>query len=295
MAKKIQRRPTTRKNAFDQARTAAIIYDFDGTLSPGSMHDHSFIPRLGYGDVGEFWNEVKTECKRRDGDEILTYMQLMIDRSAQPLTVDGLRKHGAELPLFAGLETWFERMNTYANAHDLTLDHYVISSGIREMIEGCSVYHFFKRVFASSFVYDAEGKAVWPAVAINYTTKTQFLFRINKGIDNTWSNDEINRWQPMDERPVPFQRMIFIGDGDTDIPSMKMVRYKGGTAIAVFDPANWQLSDNQHKIHRLIAEDRATYVAPADYTKGSQLDVTVRGILGRLARDTGYRPKPTEY
>ena len=121
------------------------------------------------------------------------------------------------IPLFEGVELWFDRMNAYAIDRKLLLEHYVISSGIREMIEGCSIFPAFKKVFASSFAYNAEGAAVWPAVAINYTTKTQFLFRINKGIENTWSNEEINRWQPMNERPMPFQRMIFIGDGDTDI------------------------------------------------------------------------------
>ena len=158
------------------------------------------------------------------------------------------------------------------------------------MIEGCKIFSVFKNVYASSFVYNEEGHAVWPAVAINYTTKMQFLFRINKGIDNTWDNDEINKWQPMNERRVPFDHMIFLGDGDTDIPAMKMVREKGGAAIAVFNPKEWGQAASQNKIHRLISEDRASYVAPADYSEGSQLDVTVRGVLGRLARVNGYRP-----
>ncbi len=162
----------------------------------------------------------------------------------------------------------------------IALEHYVVSSGIHEMIAGCKIYGSFKRVFASQFAYNDSGEAVWPSVSINYTGKTQFIFRINKGIDNTWNNEDINRWQPLDERYIPFQRMIFIGDGDTDIPSMKMVRNHGGFAVAVFDPGQWVLSASQNKIHRLIAEDRANYVAPADYTDGSQLDVTVRGFSG---------------
>jgi hypothetical protein len=194
------------------------------------------------------------------------------------------------LPLFDGLTTWFERTNTYALKRGIALEHFVVSSGIREMIEGCKIFSVFKNVYASSFVYNEEGHAVWPAVAINYTTKMQFLFRINKGIDNTWDNDEINKWQPMNERRVPFDHMIFLGDGDTDIPAMKMVRDKGGAAIAVFNPKEWGQAASQNKIHRLISEDRASYVAPADYSEGSQLDVTVRGVLGRLARVNGYRP-----
>ena len=268
----------------------AIVYDFDGTLSPGSMQEHSFIPDMGYSDVNNFWAEVLTENRKRDGDSVLTYMQLMVNRSKRPVTRQNLKEHGAMLPLFDGLTTWFERTNTYAQKRGIALEHFVVSSGIREMIEGCKIFSVFKNVYASSFVYNEEGHAVWPAVAINYTTTMQFLFRINKGIDNTWDNDEINKWQPMNERRVPFDHMIFLGDGDTDIPAMKMVREKGGAAIAVFNPKEWGQAASQNKIHRLISEDRASYVAPADYSEGSQLDVTVRGVLGRLARVNGYRP-----
>ena len=269
---------------------AAVVYDFDGTLSPGSMQQHSYIPELGYADAGDFWREVKAECRDRDGDEILTYMQFMLTRSEQSVTREILQEHGSRLPLFQGVQSWFSRMNDYASARGLDLEHYIISSGIKEMIESCAIHQEFKNIFASRFAYDSNGVAVWPAVSINYTSKTQFLFRINKGIQNTWDNEAINRWIPKDERPMPFERMIFIGDGDTDIPAMKMVRQHGGAAIAVFNPDEWQVAASQDKIHRLIAEDRANYVAPADYSEGSQLDVTVRGILGRIARDRGYRP-----
>jgi hypothetical protein len=151
------------------------------------------------------------------------------------------------------------------------------------MISGCALAGRFKRIYASRFIYDAEGQAVWPGVAINYTTKTQFLFRINKGIDNSWDNTGVNRWIPMHERPVPFQRMIFVGDGETDIPAMKMVRQQGGCSIAVFDPQKF--GSLQEHVSRLIAEDRVSFVAPADYRDGSQLDVTVKGILGRFATE----------
>jgi hypothetical protein len=145
------------------------------------------------------------------------------------------------------------------------------------------VFDKFKNVFASRFIYDSAGHATWPGVAINYTTKTQFLFRINKGIPNTWDNATINRWMPMEERPVPFSRMIFIGDGETDIPSMKMVRLQGGHSIAVFDPKRFGELSFQEKVYRLIAEDRVHFVAPADYKQGNQLDVTVKGILALIS------------
>ena len=270
--------------------TAAIVYDFDGTLAPGSMHDHSFIPGLGYGSPGDFWDEVKRQCRARDGDEVLTYMELMLQKSEPVFTEEDLRKNGQAIPLFNGVDTWFDRIDEFGHAVGLEVQHYVVSSGIREMIEGSPIHRKFRKVFASSFAYGADGYAKWPAVSINYTTKTQFLFRINKGIDNTWDNEAINKWVPMHERPIPFERMIFVGDGDTDIPSMKMVRLQGGVAVAVFDPDKWKEAAHQRKIEKLIAEDRATYVAPADYTSGSQLDVTVRGVLGRFAREAGYRP-----
>ena len=120
------------------------------------------------------------------------------------------------------------------------------------MIQGCLIFSKFKRVFASRFIYDDRNEAIWPGVAVNYTTKTQFLFRINKGIDNTHDTEAINQWVPMDERPVPFERMIFSGDGETDIPAMKMVRHQGGHSVAVFDPNKWERDELQDRVHRLI-------------------------------------------
>jgi haloacid dehalogenase-like hydrolase len=173
---------------------------------------------------------VKAKAKQHDADEILVYMWRMLEvaRDKQKaVTRDLLVEHGRKTPLFAGVETWFDRIDAYAANAGLTLEHYVISSGIEEMIAGCKIYGAFKKVFASRFIYDDKGVAIWPGVAVNYTTKTQFLFRINKGIPNTYDNAEINKWMPLDERPVPFTRMIYIGDGETDIPAMKMVRHQG--------------------------------------------------------------------
>ena len=272
---------------------AALVYDFDGTLAPGNMQEHSFIPGLGL-DVPTFWGEVKTHARAHDADEVLVYMWRMLQHARDrhmPITRDALKEHGRQTPLFPGVSTWFDRIDAYALEQGLELEHYVISSGIYEMIAGCEVFDKFKQVFASRFLYDEAGCATWPAVAINYTTKTQFLFRINKGVDNSWDNESVNRWRPVDARPVPFERLVFIGDGETDIPAMKMVRYQGGEAVAVFDANKW--NDKQKVIYRLIAEDRAQFVASADYSEGSQLDVTVKGILGRIAqaaKATGRRP-----
>lgn len=277
---------------------AALIYDFDGTLAPGNIQEHSLIPNhLGLG-VDQFWAAVDAEKRAHDADEILVYLRLLMAcafSQKRPLTREILAFHGAKTPFFKGVESWFDRIDTYGRERGLALEHYVISSGNAEMIAGSSIARHFHTVFASRYRYDERGEAVWPAVAINYTTKTQYLFRINKGVSNNWDNQPVNRFIPMHERPVPFQRMIYFGDGDTDIPSMKMVRHQGGHSVAVFDPERWEARDPlvretyKRKAYNLIAEDRAHFVVPADYCDGSQLDITVKGILGRICRDLGFR------
>jgi hypothetical protein len=270
-----------------------IVYDFDGTLAPGNIQEHSLIPEDLKVTPQDFWDAVKAEAKRNDADEILVYMRLLLERNrraGRPITRAILEGHGPKTPLFEGVESWFDRIDAHARNRGLALEHFVISSGNEEMITKTAVAQHFKKVFGSRYEYDANGEAMWPAVAINYTTKTQFLFRINKGVDNSWDNDAVNRWQPMQERPLPFSRMVYLGDGDTDIPSMKMVRHQGGFSVAVFDPKKWNRDNFKTKIFNLIAEDRAHFVVPADYAEGSQLDVTIKGILGRIARDqAGYR------
>jgi phosphoserine phosphatase len=272
----------------------ALVYDFDGTLAPGNIQEHTFIPNYLGTPVADFWDEVRREQIRHDADSVLVYMRLMLERAKAkgvPVTRDVLEAHGRDTPRFDGVDTWFDRINEHARERGLAIEHYIISSGSEEMMRGCSIYKHFRRVFASRYAYDEAGEAVWPAIAVNYTTKTQFLFRINKGVENSWDNEPVNRWMPMDERPLPFSRMIYLGDGDTDIPSMKMVRHQGGYSIGVFDPAKWTEKDTQRKVYNLISEDRAHFVAPADYRPGSQLDVVVRGILGRIARAEGYRER----
>jgi hypothetical protein len=270
----------------------AIVYDFDGTLIAGSIQEHSLIPEYLGLDTSKFWKEVKDRSRADDADEILIYMELLLEKAKEkklPFTEEILKKHGAKPLFFRGVVEWFKRISAHARERNLLLEHFVISSGNEEMIRGCDVAGEFTKIFASRYRYEG-GNAVWPAVAINYTTKTQYLFRINKGIDNSWDNERVNRWQPMDERAIPFSRMIYLGDGDTDIPSMKMVRHQGGYSVAVFDPEKWSQPRMQKRVYSLIAENRADFVVPADYTDGSQLDITLKGILGRIARDdAGYR------
>jgi phosphoserine phosphatase len=278
------------ENKTNESKTlrTAIVYDFDGTLARGNIQEHTFLPDMGI-PKKKFWADVQDEAKSTDSDEILVYMRKMLEAAearGKPLKRSALREHGRSLPLFEGVSGWFDRINAHATAIGLSLEHYVVSSGIHEMIEGCEIAESFKHIFASKFIYDKDGVAIWPGIAINYTTKTQFLFRINKGVINNWDNRSVNKWIKMDERPIPFERMIFIGDGDTDIPSMKMVRLQKGHSIAVFDPEAWPKdgsgSEAQEKVFKLISEDRVHFVVPADYRNGSQLDITVKGILGRI-------------
>ena len=276
---------------MDKPKRTALIYDFDGTLARGNLQETSFIPNIGM-TKEDFWAEVKKRTKANDADEILVYMHLMLDKARQQgvqVTGEDLRRHGKEAPLFPGLaeKSWFNRINDHGAKRGLALEHYIISSGIHEMIEGCPIRDAFRQVFASKFIYE-DGIAAWPGVAINYTTKTQYLFRINKGIDNHWDNESINKYMPENERPIPFDRMIFLGDGETDIPTMKMLTHKGGHSVPVYDSKRTRRDRN--KIHKLISDGRVEFVAPADYEENSQVDIIVKGIIGWIARNHGYRP-----
>lgn len=271
---------------------AAIIYDYDGTLARGNIQECSFIPEIGM-SRDDFWKEVRLKTEKHDADEILVYMNLMIQKAHAnkiKITKRELQRHGKATDLYAGLSdhSWFNRINAFADDQGLVLEHYIVSSGISEMIEGSPIFPNFKKVFASQFMYE-NGEAVWPNVAINYTTKTQYLFRINKGIDNQWDNSRINSYMAGDQRPIPFENMIFIGDGDTDIPSMKMMTLKGGHSIAVYDPECGKRTLD--KIHSLISDGRVDFIASADYSENSQIDIAVRGIIGRMAHRYEAPPK----
>ncbi|CAM3762624.1 HAD family hydrolase [Litorimonas haliclonae] len=279
-------------NPAPELKRTAIVYDYDGTLAKGNIQEHSFLPSVGL-DTSEFWEKVKLVTKENDSDEILVYMQLMLQEAkanGNPLTKERLKNHGKTSNLFNGLkdDSWFTRLNKFAKDHGLHLEHYIVSSGTQEMIEGSPIASHFRKIFASRYIYDDNGEASWPSLAINYTTKTQFLFRINKGVENAWDNTSINAFMPENERPIPFSRIIFIGDGDTDIPAMKMTTYNGGHSIATYDPQ--RDTRTLGKIHALISDGRADFTAPADYSENTQMDIMVKGILGRIARSEGFRP-----
>ncbi len=221
-------------------------------------------------------------AQQQDMDEILAYMHLMLkeaDYNGLSIQREKFVDHGKGMEFFTGVDTWFDRINAYARNHNITLKHYIISSGLREMIEGTSIAKHFTTIFASGYMYNQDNIAVWPALAVNYTNKTQYIFRINKGIENSWDNTSLNKYMPND-RPIPGKNIIYLGDGETDIPAMKMVDYLEGNPIAVYEPGN---TNAQTIADNLITEDRAKYSCPADYSEGSQLDTTVKAILDKIA------------
>jgi hypothetical protein len=266
----------------------AIAYDFDGTLAPGNMQEHSFIPQLGL-SVPNFWTEVKANASKQDMDEILAYMQMMLKKAAErniPVRLSDIRNHGKDITFFPGVETWFGRLNTYAREKGIKLEHYIISSGLREMIDGTRIGKEFTYVFASGFSYNANNVAEWPALAVNYTNKTQYLFRINKGIQNSYDNKTINQFIPGEKRPIPFSNIAYIGDGETDIPCMKMLKYQGGTSVAVYNASKRKTKSRRSAkeiAEELIEHGRADYAFPADYTDGSRLDALIKGLIDRVA------------
>jgi hypothetical protein len=261
----------------------AIAYDFDGTLAPGNMQERDFIPDV-QATPSTFWQEVKALAREHDMDEILAYLQLMLqkaDASGKRIDRSAFVQYGKTLEFFPGVEEWFGRINAYGRDLGLNISHYVISSGLREMIEGTSIAKHFKCIFASGFRYDQHQVAKWPALAVNYTNKAQYLFRINKGIENSWDNTTINCYMPEEDRPVPFRNMIYIGDGDTDIPAMKMTTYQGGKSIVVYPPRK---RGARAKAMRLVQEERrADAAVMADYSENKALDLVVKASLDQIS------------
>ena len=220
----------------------ALVYDFDGTLSPGNMQEFGFIQAIGKSPK-EFWTESDDIAIEQDASNILSYMKLMYDEASKQgikLTREGFRKFGRHIELFKGVESWFDSVNAYGRAHGVRVEHYVNSSGLAEMIEGTPIAGKFKKIFACSYLYDSDGVAIWPGVAVDYTAKTQFLFKINKGIQSIRDNKKVNESQDEDKKRIPFSHMIYFGDGETDVPCMKIVKMFGGHSVGVYNPENQQ-------------------------------------------------------
>ena len=262
----------------------ALLYDFDKTLCTTDMEDYAFIPALGY-TPAEFWHKANTFGRENRMDGLLAYMYTMMAEcraQGRVLKRDFLVQCGRSMELFPGVREWFGRINAYAAARGVRVLHYINSSGLKEMIEGTPIASEFRKIYACSFLYDVDGIAYWPAVAVNYTNKTQFMFKINKGVESVFDSKMVNRYIPENERPVPFKHMIYVGDGTTDIPCMRLVKNFGGHSIAVYNPDQ---KGARREMASLIHDNRVSHVCPADYSPGSEMDVLVRTIIDKIDLD----------
>jgi 2-hydroxy-3-keto-5-methylthiopentenyl-1-phosphate phosphatase len=269
----------TRPESRFHQDSIAIVYDFDGTLTPQPMQEYTVLPELGI-SADDFWREVDEEVARTSGDSILTYMRLLvekIDANKMHLSRDALRDLARRIKYYVGVESWFDRVNEYVaekSGDEVKIRHYIISAGLDEILQGVSIRDRFERIYASQYYFNHHEIACFPTVVINDTSKTQYLFRINKGREG--AAESINEYMPEEERPIPFTSMLYIGDGLTDVPCMTVVKNYGGFAIAVHKPRE----EKSISTCRELAEaNRIDFFAPADYRSGRQLEKRVYKIL----------------
>ena len=263
---------------------AALIYDFDGTLSPGNMQEFGFIQAVGK-TPEEFWRLSDNIAIGQDASNVLAYMKLMFDEARArgiKLCKEDFKRFGADIKLYDGVREWFSLINEYGEKHGVCVEHYINSSGLTEIIEGSPIAGEFKHIFAGSFLYDANGEAEWPGAAVDYTAKTQFLFKISKGIFSMRDGKQVNASIADIKKRVPFPHMIYFGDGDTDIPCMKIVGMFGGNPIAVYDPSSEKKTAAARKLKR---QGRVKFITPADYSYGSRTYKVVTAIIDKIKAD----------
>ena len=255
----------------------AICYDFDKTLSPDDMQAQGYIQSVGY-DVAQFWKDTNDLADQNDMDVNLAYMFKMVQEAEGKLIFnkDKLFEYGSKVKVFPGVETWFERIREYGRQRGVIVEHYIISSGLKEMIEGTAMADSFTRIYANSFFYNEKGIAQWPALVVNYTNKTQFLFRIEKGVLDI-NDPGVNEFYNPEDLRVPFRNMVYIGDSDTDIPCMRLVNSLGGHSIGVYNPE----TNDKTKVYKMIRDNRIKFFAAADYNEGTEIDELVKAIIDR--------------
>ena len=265
-----------------------LIYDFDGTLSPGNMQEFGFIQAIGQ-TPEEFWSKSNGIAIGQDASDILAYMKLMVDEAQKnhiKLTRANFRKYGADIKLYEGVRDWFQNINSYGREHGVIIEHYINSSGLTEIIEGSPIAKEFKHVFAGSFLYNDKGVAEWPGIAVDFTAKTQYLFKIQKGIFSSRDAVKVNESLADESKRIPFTNMIYFGDGETDVPSMKLVTMFGGNAIAVFDPAR---PNKKSVAQKLLRQGRVNFITPASFTKDSRTFRLVCAIIDKIKADNELR------
>ncbi|MBP5488451.1 MAG: haloacid dehalogenase-like hydrolase [Bacteroidales bacterium] len=262
----------------------ALIYDFDGTLAPGNMQEFGFIQAMGT-TKEEFWEKSNSLAVDQDASDVLAYMKMMYDEARAKgisLRREDFKRFGRDIDFFEGVRGWFKLVNDYGAEHGVRVEHYINSSGLKEMVEGTAIAGEFKHIFAGTYIYNEAGEAVWPGIAVDYTNKTQFLFKINKGIFSARDSKMVNASTAENKKRVPFSHMIYFGDGETDVPSMKVVGMFGGNPIAVFDPQNEKKRAVAAKLKR---QGRVRFVAPAVYTPDSKAYKLVCAIIDKIHAD----------
>ena len=262
----------------------AICYDFDGTLSPKNMQEYGFMKKLQTTPL-KFWAKSNKVAKENFADTNAAYMKLMIEEANKkgvPFTKNAFLEYGASVKFYKGVEGWFERINEYGKRHGVKVRHFIISSGLRENIKKTAIGKYFEEVFASSYMYDKQGNPVWPANVVNYTSKTQYLFRINKGCLDINDNIKVNARIEKDKREIPFENMVFIGDGETDIPAMKVLRSHGGHSVAVYNPKK---VEKQAIAKKLINDSRVNIITPADYRENQIIDKYIKALINKIKAD----------
>ncbi len=265
----------------------ALLYDFDKTLCTEDMQNYSFIPDLGM-TPSEFWSETSKFGEIENMEKILAYMYMMFSKAHEKgikFTKDYLHSLGKNIKYFKGVLTWFKRINDYGASLGLDVEHYIISSGVKDIIEGCEIAKEFKKIYACEYMFDENGEVAWPKVAINYTMKTQYVFRIAKGVNSINDDALVNQRIAEEDKRVLYRNMIYLGDGITDVPCMRLIKDKNGKSIAVYPRGK------KEKVAGLLRDDRVNYIAPADYSEDSELENIVKLQMEYIALLTKMEEK----
>lgn len=250
----------------------AIMYDFDKTLCNEDMQNYTFIPDLDM-TPREFWSETSEFGQKENVEKVLAYMYMMVSKAQEKgikFSKEYLRSLGTNIHYYKGVQTWFKRINDYGASLGLDVEHYIISSGVKDIIEGCEIAKEFKAIYACEYMFDKNGDVIWPKIAINYTMKTQFVFRISKGVDELNDDNSVNSKISEEDRRVLYRNMIYLGDGITDVPCMRLVKDKNGKSIAVYPRGK------KEKVADLLRHKRVNYIALADYSENSELENIIK-------------------
>lgn len=267
-----------------EKNTVAFMYDFDETLGKGYMQDHSLVPLMGFA-ADKFWQAVNEFGKENNMDNVLAYLYKIMQYSKEKglnITKEKMFELAEGITYFDGVLEWFDRINEFGRSLGIKIEHYIISSGMREIIEGTEIAKHFKYIFACSYIYDEQGNPIWPCIAVNYTNKTQYLFRIRKNQMEDLNNSVgINEYID-EENKLSYKKMFYFGDGMTDVPCMKLLKQKGGNSFAVFNRESQRAKEIAINLYK---DGRVNYFAAADYTNGSKLDKIVKALLVKISED----------